>query len=271
MSKDKHIPTDIIAISENLTEVSIRGGDYVSAGFPSEAFNYTEDPIDFNKYILRKKKSTKCVWATNNNMTGIGIELGDMIVIEENKKPSKSSIYLFRLDGELRLSKAERHTDHIELIPIRDGESSIKYQGEDLTMIGIVTHIVKRFPVKRNIFSDYNDRVMDYVKDGMDFNDYILEDSWWETVFFLWTGGESMNGYGINKGDLLVIDMLKDHTENSIMVFDLNNEFTLKRIRIKGENRELVSSNPEIPPIEIKPGDKLKKWGVLISVIKKVK
>ena len=45
----------------------------VPAGFPSEAFNYIEKGIDFNKLLIKSKESTFCLYAGGNSLSGDGI------------------------------------------------------------------------------------------------------------------------------------------------------------------------------------------------------
>lgn len=207
MLKKNIIKQPILSISDELIEVSIIGGGVVSAGYPAEAYNYTEDEIDFNKYIIRDKKNTKCVWATNRDMIGEGIDYGDLIVINTAKTPNRNSIVLFNFDDDLVLKRINNKKDSLELIPIREDLPIIQYQ-EQLVKIGVVTHVIKKFPAKKCLYSDYPEDGAYYIENGMDFNKYIID--LWETVFYLWAGGDSMVEDGIHKGDLLVVDKFRE-------------------------------------------------------------
>lgn len=48
----------------------------VSAGFPSEAYNYIEKGIDFKKLLIKGKESTFCLYAGGNSLRGDGIFIG---------------------------------------------------------------------------------------------------------------------------------------------------------------------------------------------------
>jgi len=106
-----------------------------------------------------------------------------------------------------------------------------------------------------------------YMEEGIDFNKLLIKRK--ETTFCLVAGGDSQVGDGINKGDLLVIDKLIEPYENSIVVFSIDGEFTLKRLRYGVGCIELISSNPQFPTITINEGDELRRWGVLRYCIKK--
>lgn len=105
-----------------------------------------------------------------------------------------------------------------------------------------------------------------YVEKGIDFNKLMIKSK--ETTFCLVAGGDSMNGDGIFKGDLLVVDKLEEPYDRSILIFSIDGEFTMKRLEYRKDHIALVSSNPEFDPIIIKEGEELKRWGVLRYVIK---
>ena len=260
----------------------------VSAGYPAEAYNYIEDGIDLNKYVLglkddhkfknkegrevfdgKNRKHIKCVWATNKNMIGECIAYGDLIVIDTQKKPNKNSIILFYLDDEFVLKRCAVKNDCIELYSIDEDREPTIYQGEDLSKIGVVTRVVKKFPCPNNHYNGYPEDASSFIASGMDFNHYIIGDNFWETFFYLKAGGDSMIGDGISKGDLLIVDKLRDHYEDSIIVFNIQAKFTLKRFVYEEDKAFLVSSNPLIKPIPYKAGNEIKRWGVLTASIKK--
>ena len=106
-----------------------------------------------------------------------------------------------------------------------------------------------------------------YVEEGIDFNRLLIKSK--ESTFCLIAGGDSQQGDGIFKGDLLVVDKLAEPYEDSLLVFSINGEFTLKRLRYGVGFVELISSNPNYPSIILREGEELKRWGVLQYAIKK--
>ena len=280
-------PHIICEVAEELSVLETQVGGTVAAGYPAEADNYTEDRIDMNKYILglkdsdkkldsdgnvvyynRNKEHIKCVWATNKNMTGEGIDYTDLIVFDTSKNPGPNSVILYWLDDEFVLKRSRRHKDYLELKSLHEDIPTIKYDGE-LKRIGVVTHVIKKMSAYNNQIAGYPEDAERYIKTGMDFNEYVIGDNYWETFFYLWAGGDSMKGDGIYKGDLLVVDKLRDSNDESIIVFYLERQYTLKRIEYYKDHIELVSSNKEMEPIIVKKGETVKRWGVLVNVIKK--
>ena len=106
-----------------------------------------------------------------------------------------------------------------------------------------------------------------YMEEGIDFNKLLVRQK--ETTFCLVAGGDSQIGDGISKGDLLVIDKLAEPYENSIVVFSIDGEFTLKRLKYGNGRVELLSSNPKFEPLIVNEGEELRRWGVLKFSIKR--
>jgi len=122
-------------------------------------------------------------------------------------------------------------------------------------------------PILGIVSAGFPSEAYNYTEEGIDFNKLLVKRK--ETTFCLFAGGESMKGDGIFKGDLLVIDKLEEPYENSILVFSIDGEFTLKRLRYGIGYVELISSNTEQPSIIVREGEELRRWGVLRFAIKK--
>ena len=94
-----------------------------------------------------------------------------------------------------------------------------------------------------------------YIEKGIDFNKLLIKSK--ETTFCLVAGGNSLS-----------VDKLEEPYENAILIFSINGEFTMKRLEYRKDHIALISSNPDFPPIIVKEGEELKRWGVLRYVIK---
>ena len=102
----------------------------------------------------------------------------------------------------------------------------------------------------------------------MDYNKYFLgEEEYWETIFYLNVEGESMTGDSIVKKDLLVVDRLAKQYKDSILVFLVENNFTLKRVIRHTDYTELVASNLNFPSIRVPNYVRLEPWGILTGTI----
>lgn len=105
-----------------------------------------------------------------------------------------------------------------------------------------------------------------YIEKGIDFNKMLIKNK--ETTFCLIAGGDSLSGDGIFPGDMLVVDKMCEPYDNSVLIFSIDGEFTMKRLEYRKDYVALISSNPKYDPIIVKEGEELKRWGVLRHVIK---
>jgi len=91
-----------------------------------------------------------------------------------------------------------------------------------------------------------------------------------EATFYARVSGESMQGAGLDDGDLLVIDRSLEPVDNKIAVCFIDGEFTVKRLLIKKGKLWLQPENSDFKPIEITEDNEFVIWGIVTNVIKKV-
>ena len=111
-----------------------------------------------------------------------------------------------------------------------------------------------------------------YVADYLDFNEYLITNP--SATFAARSGGYSMLDAGISKDDIMIIDRSKTPKHGDIVMADLGNEFTIKRLyKVPGRKPELHSENasgeyPDFVPTE---QDTWSVVGVVTFVIKDVR
>ena len=91
-----------------------------------------------------------------------------------------------------------------------------------------------------------------------------------EATFYARVSGESMQGAGLDDGDLLVIDRSLEPIDNKIAVCSIDGEFTVKRLRVEKNEVWLQPENPNYPIINITKENDFMVWGIVTNVIKKV-
>ena len=91
-----------------------------------------------------------------------------------------------------------------------------------------------------------------------------------EATFYAKASGNSMIEAGIDDGDILVIDRSLEPQNNKIAICFIDGEFTVKRIKIEGENVFLMPENKTYKPIQISEENDLIIWGIVTYVIKKM-
>ena len=91
-----------------------------------------------------------------------------------------------------------------------------------------------------------------------------------EATFYARVSGDSMQGAGLENGDLLIIDRSIEPSNNKIAVCFVDGEFTVKRIKIESKKVYLMPENKKYSPIEINEENELIIWGIVTYVIKKL-
>jgi DNA polymerase V len=82
--------------------------------------------------------------------------------------------------------------------------------------------------------------------------------------------GHSMREAGIHPGDLLVVDRSLPPRPGQIVVAQLADGFTLKRLVHTATGPELQPANPAFPVLTPRPGSELQLWGVALHVIRQL-
>jgi DNA polymerase V len=88
----------------------------------------------------------------------------------------------------------------------------------------------------------------DFVENKLDLNTYLVQHP--AATFFCRVTGHSMRGLGIFDGDLLVVDRALSPQDQDVVLAAIDGELTCKQL--DKTHRQLVSANPDYPPIAIK-------------------
>ena len=80
--------------------------------------------------------------------------------------------------------------------------------------------------------------------------------------------GESMSGDSITDGDIAMIKLQSEANKGDILAVRIEDEITLKRIKLVGDRCQLIPSNPEFAIREV-PARHLQIIGKLVGVIRK--
>ena len=91
-----------------------------------------------------------------------------------------------------------------------------------------------------------------------------------ESTFYARVSGESMQGAGLDNGDLLVIDRSIEPQNDKIAVCFIDGAFTVKRLKVEADCVYLMPENKNYKPIKVDAEDELVIWGIVTHVVKKV-
>ncbi len=103
--------------------------------------------MDFNHLFSGNSKGVIAVRAYGDSMIDIGIEEGDLLILDTERIADQSDIVVARIDGDFTVKRLRYDHEGVGLFP---ENSSGKYPiqrpkpGEELNLIGVVTYVIKK-------------------------------------------------------------------------------------------------------------------------------
>ena len=118
----------------------------ISAGFPSPAQDFLDLSIDLNKELIKNPSSTFYARVNGQSMEDMGIDSGDLVIIDKSLTPKNGKIAICFLDGEFTMKKIKIEKDCCWLLPANKAFKPIKVtEDNDFIIWGIVLHVIKSF------------------------------------------------------------------------------------------------------------------------------
>lgn len=105
----------------------------------------------------------------------------------------------------------------------------------------------------------------DHVECYVNFNEYLIQNP--PATFCVRVEGSSMIEAGIYENDILVVDNSIEPTDGKIVIACLNSELTVKRLKLKEGDMQLIPENPAYSPIKITAEMDFKILGIAVHVI----
>lgn len=106
----------------------------------------------------------------------------------------------------------------------------------------------------------------DFVEATLDLNEYLVRHP--AATFFVRVVGDSMQGAGIESGDLLVVDRALEPAGGRIVVAAVAGELTVKRLVERGGSLWLMPANPAFAPLDVTGDESFEVWGVVAAVVR---
>lgn len=107
----------------------------------------------------------------------------------------------------------------------------------------------------------------DYEEKRLDINEYLVRNP--VSTFFFAVQGDSMEGAEIFDGDILVVDKSVRPEHGHVVVAFVDGERLVKRLYRRAGRVALVAENPAYPTLEIREGQELVIWGVVVGKFKR--
>lgn len=108
----------------------------VSCGFPSAAEDWLEDRLDLNEKLIKSPSSTFLFRAEGESMTGVGINDGDILIVDRGVPPTHGRVVVATISGDLTVKRLNLKLDPPQLDPANVQFKSIT---EEFTIWGVVT------------------------------------------------------------------------------------------------------------------------------------
>ncbi|WP_336916674.1 translesion error-prone DNA polymerase V autoproteolytic subunit [Acinetobacter modestus] len=109
----------------------------------------------------------------------------------------------------------------------------------------------------------------DYIDKKIDMNEHLISNEC--ATFIVKVGSLSMKNAGIDIDDELIVDRSLDAKHDDIVVALIDNDFTVKRLKIESQGSWLKAENPDYEDIHLLDGQQLIIWGVVTFILKKAR
>jgi len=235
---------------------------------------YTKAEIDFVRALYNEKDYSSFVLTVNTELNGkenswlvkgrnlnsLGIDtrgrtFNYKLIIEKNKTKIVNTIEQYQYINFKNNSIIDFNIDTASNEKEILLEDNVTYNEKEIKGIPMYSNIAAGNPIE--------------MTDNIE-GDFYLPESWLERgkdVFILKVKGDSMVDRNILNGDLVVIKRQNYANHNDIVAASLDNEATLKTLKLNGEYPVLMPANNAYPAIPLE-GREVTILGVVIGIIK---
>lgn len=116
-------------------------GESCPAGFPSPAQDYVESELDLNEYCIRHPAATYFVRAIGNSMTDIGLQDGDLMVVDKSVRAQHGDIVIAEVEGEFTVKRLLLRP-RPALQAMNPAFPTLYPDPEQLAIFGVVMHFI---------------------------------------------------------------------------------------------------------------------------------
>lgn len=117
----------------------------ISAGFPSPADDYVELSLDLNEHLIKHPSATFYARAKGDSMINVGINDGDLLVVDRSLEIYDNCIAVCIIDGEFTVKRLKKTTNKILLVPENEEYKTIEISKfNDFEVWGIVSYVIHK-------------------------------------------------------------------------------------------------------------------------------
>lgn len=112
-----------------------------ATGFGAAADDYAERGIDLNEQLIRNKPATFFMRVNSDAMTGAGIHIGDVVIVDRSLEAQNGKIIIAVVDGELLIRRLEISGGKKRLVATKK-LSTMDISESNLNVWGVVTYVI---------------------------------------------------------------------------------------------------------------------------------
>ena len=113
------------------------------AGFPSPATDYIEEDIDLNVHLIKNVPATFIIRVQGKSMRDVGINDGDLLVVDKSLNPKNFSTVIVNIHDELVVKSFVKEKNQQFLTSgSKRFEDKILINDEDIFIWGVVTYVI---------------------------------------------------------------------------------------------------------------------------------
>jgi DNA polymerase V len=118
-----------------------------------------------------------------------------------------------------------------------------------------------------NISAGFPSPAEDYIDLQINITEFVTDNP--TSTFWVRVHGDSMQDAHIVDGSILAVDKSLKPQSGDIIVAVVNNDFTVKRLEVKGKKVWLVPENKKYQPLEITEEMDFRVWGKVVTILTK--
>lgn len=156
--------------------------------------------------------------------------------------------------------------------PISQFLKMLSHMRQQDVPVSFVAHDLKSIPLplfESKVQAGFPSPSSDSIDQNLDLNQHLIDHP--HTTFFLKVIGDSMIEAHIQEDDLLIVDRSLTAKNNDIVIAFVDGDVTVKRLIIQKDGIFLKPENRHYPLIPVSNPSDLIVWGVVTSVIHKIR
>lgn len=117
------------------------------SGFPSPAQDYDGRTLDLNERLVKRPSATFFMSVTGDSMGPLGIEDGDLLLVDRSITPRPGHILVAMVDGEITVKRYQMINERPYLCSGNPAYAPISLTDLDCQVWGVVRSVIHEYPV----------------------------------------------------------------------------------------------------------------------------